>query len=105
MDAAFIRRPKFKKKLTKSGLKLATDVEFQKDAKDKGVDLSNIDLTGSSPISIRPGASGLGVTETIVVGIAVGVSVQAIAGLWRRFVWPEIERRLGVDAIGPEKEG
>lgn len=44
------------------------------------------------------------ILTTIVVGIAVSAGSKVAESLWKDVLWPRIRRRLGVRALGAEKD-
>jgi hypothetical protein len=61
-------------------------------------------LTDARP-EVTEGEQGVEpVLTTIVVGIAVSAGSKVAETLWKDVVWPRVRRRLGVRALGAEKD-
>jgi hypothetical protein len=63
------------------------------------------DQIADAQISVAEEGQGVEpVTTTIVIGIAVKAGSHIAIKLWDKVIWPRIERRLGVDALGSRQE-
>jgi hypothetical protein len=70
-------------------------------ARDAGLDPS---VMSKAKVSVDEKEQGTDPLTLILVGIAVNAGSDAAKGLWHRVIWPRIQRQLGGDALGEEKE-
>jgi hypothetical protein len=61
-------------------------------------------LTDARP-EVTEGEQGVEpVLTTIIVGITISAGSKVAETLWKDVVWPRVRRRLGVHALGAEKD-
>lgn len=86
------------------------DVETRQSLEEAGISVQ--DLPESGVFEIKAGSSGFDISGAdVIIGIggwAAGVlgdtAKEILLDIWRDKVKPRIERRLGDDAVGPEKD-
>jgi hypothetical protein len=55
-------------------------------------------------VSVGEEGQGIEPTTTILVGIAASFGGEVAKTLWREVIWPRVRRKLGINAVGPERE-